>query len=93
MPERKQPAKRAPAKRARPAPPPPAPRRGFTVRLPSGFATIRDVLTFVAGMAIIVHEVWLSKELDPAAIAVGVTLAGVPLVFGADEKRKSGEAK
>lgn len=100
MTERRPPAKRAPAKRApRKVTPPPEPepepssRRGrtITIRLPSGFATLRDVIAFLAGMAIIVHEVFLSKQADATAVAVGVSLTGLPLVFGADERRKSGE--
>lgn len=98
MTERKQPVKRTPAKRAPrkvtapPEPEPEPPRRGrsITIRLPTGFATVRDVIAFLAGMAIIVHEVFLSKKVDPAAVAVGVSLTGLPLVFGADEKRKNG---
>lgn len=105
----KAPAKRAPAKRAprkvaepepivevevAPPPPPPAKQaRTITIRLPSGFATIRDVLAFAAGMAIIVHEVFMSKTVDASAVAVGVSLTGLPLVFGADERRKSGGDK
>lgn len=52
---------------------------------------MRDVIAFLAGMAIIVHEVFLSKQADATAVAVGVSLTGLPLVFGADERRKSGE--
>jgi hypothetical protein len=94
--ERRPPAKRAPAKRAPrkvtpPEPEPPVKRRSITIRLPSGFSTLRDVIAFLAGMAIIVNEVFLSKKVDPSAVAVGVSLTGLPLVFGADERRKSGE--
>jgi hypothetical protein len=55
--------------------------------LPSGFASIRDLLSFGAGVAIIAHEVWWSKRVDVAILAVGATLAGLPVVFGADEKK------
>lgn len=57
-------------------------------RLPSGFTTLRDLLTFGFGMVIIGHEVFWSDKAEPAAIAIGVTLSGLPLVFGADERRK-----
>ena len=59
-------------------------------RLPSGFATIRDVVTFVSGMVIIGSEVFGSKTVEPAVLAVGLTMTGLPLVFGADERRKGG---
>jgi hypothetical protein len=59
-------------------------------RLPTGFATIRDVLSFFAGMAIIGNEVFLQKSVEPASIAVGLTLTGLPLVFGADERKNRG---
>lgn len=58
--------------------------------LPSGFATLRDVLSFLVGMAIIGFEVFLQPNVEPASIAVGLTLTGLPLVFSADE-RKRGE--
>ncbi len=65
--------------------PTPAPSR----RLPTGFATLRDAGTFLIGMAIIVNEVFFSSAVEPAAVALGVTMTGLPLVFGADERRKS----
>lgn len=58
-------------------------------RLPSGFATIRDALTFTLGMAIIVNEVFVAAKVEPAAVAIGAALAGLPLVFSADERRRS----
>lgn len=57
--------------------------------LPSGFASIRDLLSFFAGVSIIAHEVWWAEPVDVAILAVGVTLAGLPVVFGADEKNAS----
>lgn len=62
-------------------------------RLPSGFATIRDALTFAAGMGIIGNEVLGSSEVQPAVLAVGLTMTGLPLVFGADERRKKDSGK
>lgn len=59
-------------------------------RLPSGFATIRDALTFAAGMFIIGLEVLGSGDVEPAVLAVGLTMTGLPLVFGADERRRKG---
>lgn len=64
--------------------PPQEPRRG----LPAGFATLRDVLSFMVGMAIIANEVFLQPTVEPASIAVGLTMTGLPLVFGADERKK-----
>lgn len=55
--------------------------------MPSGFASIRDLLSFGAGVAIIAHEVWWAKTVDVAILAVGATLAGLPVVFGADERK------
>lgn len=57
--------------------------------LPTGFATLRDVLLFIAGMAIIVNEVFISAKVEPAAVGLGIALTGAPLVFGADEKKGS----
>lgn len=58
--------------------------------LPSGFATLRDVVTFVIGLGIIINEVFLQPSVEPAAVAIGVSLTGLPLVFGADERRRPG---
>lgn len=57
-------------------------------RLPSGFSTIRDILTFVIGVCLIIYEVVIPDEVRPYVLAVGLTMAGLPLVFGADERRK-----
>lgn len=65
----------------------PRPSRG---RLPSGFATLRDVVTFVAGLGFVGNEVFISATAEPAIIAVGVTMMGLPLVFGADERKRGG---
>lgn len=58
--------------------------------LPSGFSTIRDVITFVAGLGFVCNEVFISESAEPAIIAVGVTMMGLPLVFGADERKRGG---
>lgn len=55
--------------------------------MPSGFASIRDILSFIAGVAIIANEVFLQSTVEVAVLTVGVALAGLPVVFGADEKR------
>lgn len=55
--------------------------------LPSGFASIRDLICFVAGLIIIGNEVFFSSQIEAYAIGVGVALAGLPLVFGADERK------
>jgi hypothetical protein len=56
--------------------------------LPSGFASIRDLICFVAGLVIIANEVFFSVAIEAYAIGVGVALLGLPLVFGADERNK-----
>jgi hypothetical protein len=56
-------------------------------RLPSGFSTLRDLLSFVVGMVIIGNEVFFSETVEPYAVGVGVALTGLPLVFGAQDRR------
>ncbi len=63
----------------------PAPRKG---RLSSGFSTMRDVVTFALGLIIIGFEVFVSAEVEPSVLAVGLAMTGLPVVFGADERRK-----
>jgi hypothetical protein len=58
--------------------------------MPSGFASVRDLISFVAGMGIIGNEIFLSDKIEIYAIGVGVALAGLPVVFGADERKGSG---
>lgn len=58
--------------------------------LPSGFSTIRDIVTFAGGLAFVGNEVFISTTSEPAIIAVGVTMMGLPLVFGADERKRKG---
>ncbi len=55
----------------------------------SGFGTVRDLLSYIAGLVVIGHEVFWSETSEPAIIAVGVSLLGLPIVFGADERRQS----
>ena len=64
-----------------------SPKRG---RLPSGFSTVRDIITFVAGLGFVCNEVFISQTAEPAIVAVGVTMMGLPLVFGADERKRGG---
>lgn len=59
-------------------------------RLPTGFATIRDLILFLSGMAVIANEVFFQRTVEPASMAVGLAMTGLPLVFSADE-RKRGE--
>jgi hypothetical protein len=56
-------------------------------RLPSGFSTIRDIVSFGVGLLIIGNEVFIQSTADPAVIAVGMAMTGLPLVFGANEKK------
>lgn len=56
--------------------------------LPSGFTSLRDLLSFLSGVGIITHEVWFADRVEVAILTVGVALAGLPVVFGADERKK-----
>lgn len=58
------------------------------VKIKSGFGTVRDLLSYIAGLAVIGHEVFFANQAEPSVIAVGVSLLGLPIVFGADERRK-----
>lgn len=60
-------------------------------RFQSGFSTLRDLITFVAGLAVILNEVFLSATVQPYALGVGVALCGLPLALQADERRGSKE--
>lgn len=71
-------------------PTPPPTRGNGRQLLPSGFTTIRDALTFVIGVVIIGYEVFVSPEVEIGVLAVGLTMTGLPVVFGADERRKGG---
>lgn len=53
----------------------------------SGFSTLRDVLLFVFGAGIVVNEVFISDSVELYALTAGVAMLGLPLVFGADEKK------
>lgn len=81
MTDEKDPAAEPKAARKAPA------KRGSRRGLPSGFSTLRDVISFLLGIGIVINEVWLSDTVEAYAIGVGVALMGLPLVFGADERR------
>lgn len=55
--------------------------------LPSGFTTLRDAISFVLGAVILVNEIFFSDTVEPYAFGVSIALMGLPLVFGADEKK------
>lgn len=59
-------------------------------RIPSGFKTIRDLVSYIAGLAIVGHEVFFTHAVQPLLIGVGGALLGLPIVFGADERRSKG---
>lgn len=65
-------------------------KRGSGQPFTSGFATLRDVLSFVMGMAIIAHEVWWADTAEAAIIGFGLALTGLPFVLGADERGAKG---
>ncbi len=60
-------------------------------RIKSGFATVRDAVSYFVGLVIVGHEVFVASVAEPAVIAVGVSLLGLPIVFGADERRRGGD--
>jgi hypothetical protein len=59
----------------------------------SGFATLRDFVLFLVGLAVIANEVFFQGKVEPASMAVGLAMTGLPLVFSADERRKDKDAK
>lgn len=68
---------------------PPTQHRRVRRVLPSGFQTIRDATTFLLGLGIICNEVFVQDSVEAAAMTVGIALLGLPVVFGADEKKKT----
>lgn len=49
--------------------------------LPSGFATLRDLVLFTLGAGVLLYAVVLrDPPTDPVAVMVGVTLCGLPMV-------------
>lgn len=69
------------------ADPPAAPaRKPFT----HGFASVRDIITFLGGLAIIANEVFISDTAEASIVAVGVVMIGLPVAFGADERKRKG---
>jgi hypothetical protein len=62
-------------------------RGGGRGRLPSGFKTIRDLLSFGLGVSMVVHEVFFAPSPDAYLVGVGVGFCGLPLVLGADERK------
>lgn len=69
---------------------PQTPIKASRSRLPTGFTTLRDAVTFTIGVGIIINEVFVSDSVEPAAMALGLAMTGLPLVFNADERRKGG---
>ncbi|MEV8095215.1 hypothetical protein [Kitasatospora sp. NPDC085879] len=61
------------------------PRRRTRWREITGLRTIRDLVLFVLGMAVIVREVW-TPPADPSVIVTGLTLAGLPAALSRDER-------
>lgn len=58
-------------------------------RMPSGFRSVRDVLTAGLGAAGIVHETLLSQQERPTLLIIYAGLLGLPLVFREQDKRPS----
>ncbi|MEV6524998.1 hypothetical protein AB0M43_23880 [Longispora sp. NPDC051575] len=51
-------------------------------RLKPGFATVRDIVSYLAGLTIIGYEVFVSERVDGTAIVVGMALIGLPPALG-----------
>ncbi|MEV7926091.1 hypothetical protein [Kitasatospora sp. NPDC088779] len=51
----------------------------------TGWKTIRDLILFLLGTAMIVREVW-TPPMDPSVIVTGLTLAGLPAALSRDER-------
>jgi hypothetical protein len=58
----------------------PAERRRWL--LPSGFRTLRDLMAYLLGAAMVVHEVFMATYLDYKIVAIGAGLMGIPLAIG-----------
>jgi hypothetical protein len=57
-------------------------------RMTTGFATLRDLVTFIAGLGIVLNEVFFSTSIEEVAVGVGFALMGLPVVFRTDERKK-----
>ncbi|GAA2746186.1 hypothetical protein GCM10010440_36940 [Kitasatospora cinereorecta] len=51
----------------------------------TGWRTLRDLILFLLGMAVIVREVW-TPPADPSVIITGLSLAGLPAALSRDER-------
>lgn len=71
-----------------PAPSDESPSRRHKARIPAGFSTIRDLITFVIGVGIVINEVFIQPTVEPTSITIGIAMAGLPVVFGADERKR-----
>ncbi|MFL6072815.1 MAG: hypothetical protein ACJ73S_05395 [Mycobacteriales bacterium] len=58
----------------------PADRRRWL--LPSGFRTLRDLMAYLLGAAMVVHEVFMARTMDYKVVAIGAGLMGIPLAIG-----------
>jgi hypothetical protein len=50
--------------------------------LPSGFRTLRDLMAYLLGAAMVVHEVFMARTMDCKVVAIGAGLMGIPLAIG-----------
>lgn len=53
----------------------------------SGFTTVRDLLSYAFGTAVLAHEVFLSDHVDWVAALIGMGLLGLPLALGTSDPR------
>lgn len=54
----------------------------------SGFASLRDVLVFLAGLGVLVKAVWFSSPVNLELVLVAAGMMGLPLATTADERRQ-----
>lgn len=55
----------------------------------SGFNTVRDLLSYVLGLAVIGWEVFVADKVDWGALLVGMGLMGLPLALGSGDPRRA----
>lgn len=63
-------------------------RQDGPTRLTLGFRTVRDLLSFLIGAAILVNEVFISPTAEIPVLAVGASLVGLPVALNLDSLGK-----
>ena len=70
-----------------------AARRRRRRKMTSGFSTVRDLLSYLLGLAVIGYEVFAADKVDWGALLVGMGLMGLPLALGAGDPRPAEPAE